>query len=56
MPLSLKTVEVQIKGDHLKKRFRTVQVYWLGWGDFHSRSRFARSTIPEEKWGLLLVY
>ena len=21
------------------------------WGDFHVRSRFARSTIPEEKWG-----
>ena len=21
------------------------------WGDFHARSRFARSTIPEEKWG-----
>ena len=20
-------------------------------GDFHARSRFARSTIPEEKWG-----
>ena len=24
---------------------------FLGWGDFHARSRFARSTIPEEKWG-----
>ena len=23
----------------------------LTWGDFHARSRFARSTIPEEKWG-----
>ena len=23
----------------------------LAWGDFHARSRFARSTIPEEKWG-----
>ena len=21
------------------------------WGDFHGRSRFARSTIPKEKWG-----
>ena len=21
------------------------------WGDFHARSRFARSTIPEQKWG-----
>ena len=26
------------------------------WGDFHARSRFVRSTIPEEKWGLLVVY
>ena len=28
---------------------------FLAWGDFHARSRFARSTIPEEKWGLLVV-
>ena len=25
------------------------------WGDFHARSRFDRSTIPEGKWGLLVV-
>ena len=24
---------------------------FLALGDFHARSRFARSTIPEEKWG-----
>ena len=24
---------------------------FLAWGDFHARSRFAYSTIPEEKWG-----
>ena len=29
---------------------------FLTWGDFHERLRFARSTIPEEKWGLLVVY
>ena len=29
---------------------------FLAWGDFHMRLRFARSTIPEEKWGLLVVY
>ena len=28
MPLSLKTMEVQIKGDHWNKRFRTVLVCW----------------------------
>ena len=26
---------------------------FLAWGDFHARSRFARSTIPEEKWGTI---
>ena len=24
---------------------------FLAWGDFHARLRFARSTIPEDKWG-----
>ena len=24
---------------------------FLAWGDFHARSRFARSAIPEDKWG-----
>ena len=24
---------------------------FLAWGDFHARSRFARSTILEEEWG-----
>ena len=24
---------------------------FLAWGDFHARSRFSRSTIPEDKWG-----
>ena len=28
----------------------------LACGDFHARSRFVRSTILEEKWGLLVVY
>ena len=26
---------------------------FLAWGDFHARSRFALSAIPEEKWELL---
>ena len=29
---------------------------FLAWGNFHARSRFARSTIPEEKLVLLVVY
>ena len=29
---------------------------FLAWSDFHARSRFARCTIPDEKWGLLVVY
>ena len=32
-----------------EKRRRVSPV--LAWGDFHARSRVARSTIPEEKWG-----
>ena len=24
---------------------------FLAWGGFHVRSRFARSAVPEEKWG-----
>ena len=27
------------------------RVAFLAWGDFHAHSRFARSIIPEEKWG-----
>ena len=30
MPLSMKTMEVQIKGDQWNKRFRTMQVYCKG--------------------------
>ena len=33
-----------------------LRLTFLAWGDFHARSRFAHSTIPEEKWGLLVVY
>ena len=36
MPLFPKTMEVQIKGYYWNKRFRTVQVYWLAWSDFHA--------------------
>ena len=27
------------------------RIAFFAWGDFQARSRFARSTIPEEKWG-----
>ena len=33
-----------------------LRLAFLAWGDFHARLRFACSTIPEEKWGLLVVY
>ena len=29
---------------------------FLAWGDFHARTLFAPSTIPEEKWWLLEVW
>ena len=32
MPLSLKTMEVQIEGDKWNKRFRMVQLYWESGG------------------------
>ena len=28
---------------------------FFAWGDFRARSRFARSTIPEEKWGTTCI-
>ena len=28
----------------------------LAWGVFHARSRFVRSSLSEEKWGLFVVY
>ena len=34
----------------------TPRLAFLAMGDFHARSRFARSTIPKEKRGLLVVY
>ena len=39
-----------------ERKMTTVRLAFLAWGDFHARSRFARSTIPEEKWRLLVVY
>ena len=30
-----------------------LRLAFLAWGDFHARLRFARSTLPDEKWGLL---
>ena len=32
-----------------------LRLAFLAWGDFHAHSRFACSTVPEEKWGLLVV-
>ena len=29
----------------------TPRLAFLAWDGFHARSRFARSTVPEEKWG-----
>ena len=37
------------KSPHARKG--NTRLALLAWGDFHARSRFARSTIPEEKWG-----
>ena len=37
--------------NHPTREKATHVSYFLAWGGFHARSRFARSTIPEEKWG-----
>ena len=37
------------------KKITPPRLTFLARGDFQARSRFARSTIPEEKWGLLIV-
>ena len=37
------------KSPHARKARRSGP--FLVWGDFHARSPFARSTIPEDKWG-----
>ena len=36
-------------------QFFLPRLSFLTCGDFHARSRCACSTIPEEKWGLLVV-
>ena len=43
------------KGETRRGEFSPPRLSFLEWGDFHARSRFARSIIPEEKWGLLVV-
>ena len=35
---------------------RKARLAFLAWGNFHARSRFVRSSLPEEKWGRLVVY
>ena len=42
--------------NHGSCSIQVIFVPFLRWGNFHARSRFARSTIPEEKWGPLVVY
>ena len=43
------TIPVQIQRQTLTVSPPRLAV--LAWGDFHAHSRFARSTIPEGKWG-----
>ena len=39
-----------------REKGETRRLAFLAWGDFHARSLFVCSTIPAEKWGLLVVY
>ena len=45
LPLSLKTMEVQIKGDQWNKRFRTVQVYWKNLAGYASQNIVTTVTL-----------
>ena len=39
------------RGRETRARVKITLLPLLTWGDFHARSRFAPSTISEEKWG-----
>ena len=55
--LKLETRNVSRDQLRLRKKgemWRSSRLAFLAWG-VPSRSRFARPTIPEEKWGLLVV-
>ena len=51
---SSEIVEVR-NASALENHLSRERLAFRGWGDFHARSRFADSTIPEEKWVLLVV-
>ena len=62
---SLRVVSIFPQGQQSERKVKIIprekgETRWgeprLAWDDFHARSRFARSTIPEEKWRLLVVY
>ena len=52
MPLSLKTMEVQIKGDQWNKRFKTVQVYWTSCRSCWPRGFGALNSSPQSEYFL----
>ena len=64
MPLSLKTVEVQIKREQWNNRFRMVQVYWIGQigcrcfrdKKFYGLSVSAWSGLGKERRRLIFAY
>ena len=55
-PLCLRDGRASKTGGRVKitprEKGETRRLAFLTWGDFHAHSRFARSTVPEEKWGL----
>ena len=50
-PYTMLGVTSQTSFTYLSHVIRLRVSPFLAWGDFHARLRFARSTIPEEKWG-----
>ena len=44
-------MKIKKKIKKIEKIAKRQHAPFLAWVDFHARSRFARSTIREEKWG-----
>ena len=54
-PVSSHVKDASARENYPTQERRDAVVREGAWSDFHAYSRFARSTIPEEKRGLLVV-
>ena len=54
-PVSSHVKDASARENYPTRERRDAVVRAGAWSEFYALSRFARSTIPEEKWGLLVV-